>query len=230
MNRYEFMRQLESLLQGISQAEREEALQYYNDYFDDAGTENEQEVLEALGNPARVAENIKRGLYGASEYDEAAYRRTVADNKAMVKYQQGYQAGVEDERKEQSQKKGLDTWVIVLIVIACIFASPVILGLAGALLGAVVSLLAGWFSLIFGLGAAAIVLLVLMLVLAVTGMICAATAPLVGIGLLGAGLICGGLGILFLMLVVAMAGIATPAACKGIAGLWKKIFAKKEAA
>ena len=64
MNRIEFMKQLESLLQNVSQTEREEALQYYNDYFDDAGPENEKEVIEALGNPARVAENIKRDLMG----------------------------------------------------------------------------------------------------------------------------------------------------------------------
>ena len=35
MNRTEFMRQLESLLQNISATEREEALQYYNEYFND---------------------------------------------------------------------------------------------------------------------------------------------------------------------------------------------------
>ena len=62
MNRADFMNQLESLLQGIASGEREEAIQYYNDYFDDAGEENEKEVIEALGNPARVAENIRRDL------------------------------------------------------------------------------------------------------------------------------------------------------------------------
>lgn len=60
MNRTEYMRQLESLLQNISATEREEALQYYNEYFNDAGPENEQNVIEALGNPAKVAENIKK--------------------------------------------------------------------------------------------------------------------------------------------------------------------------
>ena len=47
MNRWEFMRQLEKLLSDISPNEREEALQYYNDYFNDAGMENEQEVMKA---------------------------------------------------------------------------------------------------------------------------------------------------------------------------------------
>lgn len=41
MNRLEFMQQLEALLSDISQGEREEALQYYNDYLNDAGVENE---------------------------------------------------------------------------------------------------------------------------------------------------------------------------------------------
>lgn len=226
MNRNEFMRQLESLLQNISPAEREAALQYYNDYFDDAGAENEQEVLEALGNPARVAENIKKDLYGSSEYGESAYQKAMANNKALVKYQQGYKAGVENEK---SQKKGLDTWVVVLIVILCIFASPVILGLAGTALGALVSLLAGWFSLIVGFGAAALGLLATMLVLGIIGAVCIPGSPIVGLGLVGGGLVCGGLGLLFLMLTVAMAGIATPAICKGIASLCKKLFGKKEA-
>ena len=62
MNRTEYMRQLESLLQIISVTEREEALQYYNEYFNDAGPENEQNVIEALGNPAKVAENIKKDI------------------------------------------------------------------------------------------------------------------------------------------------------------------------
>ena len=45
MNRQEFMKRLEELLQDISENEREEALQYYNDYFDDAGAENEAQII-----------------------------------------------------------------------------------------------------------------------------------------------------------------------------------------
>ena len=48
MNRTDFMNQLESLLQSISSTEREEAMQYYNDYFDDAGAENEQEDRKSV--------------------------------------------------------------------------------------------------------------------------------------------------------------------------------------
>ena len=49
MNRAEFMRRLAELLGDVAPTEREEAIQYYNDYFDDAGTENESGVIASLG-------------------------------------------------------------------------------------------------------------------------------------------------------------------------------------
>ena len=85
MNRNDFMDQLESLLQNISSTEREEALQFYEGYFDDAGKENEQEVIEALGNPARVAENIKRDLLGNGGVEGAA-RKVRACDRVLVEY------------------------------------------------------------------------------------------------------------------------------------------------
>lgn len=70
MNRQEFMNQLEMLLSDISQAERDEALQYYNDYLDDAGIENEESAIRALGSPIQVAANIKEGLKEGNEAGE----------------------------------------------------------------------------------------------------------------------------------------------------------------
>ena len=71
MNRAEFMRQLEHLLRNISESERQEALDYYNSYFDDAGAENESKVIQELGSPGKVAAIIKADLAGsAKEYAE----------------------------------------------------------------------------------------------------------------------------------------------------------------
>ena len=58
MNRQEFLRQLESLLYAIPANERADALAYYNDYFDEAGIENEQSVIQELGSPQKVAQSI----------------------------------------------------------------------------------------------------------------------------------------------------------------------------
>ena len=77
MDRKEFMERLERLLWNISDSEREEALQYYNDYFDDAGVENESRVIEELGGPEQVAQKIKAGCSdAASEYSEQGYEDT----------------------------------------------------------------------------------------------------------------------------------------------------------
>ena len=81
MNRTEYMRELDALLHGISKEEREEAMQYYNDYFDDAGSENEEKVIEELGSPAKLAETIRAGINGNTdeaesygEYGERGYQ------------------------------------------------------------------------------------------------------------------------------------------------------------
>ena len=39
MNRQEFMRRLEQLLEGIPEEEKREAIAYYTSYFEDAGEE-----------------------------------------------------------------------------------------------------------------------------------------------------------------------------------------------
>lgn len=219
MNRTDFMRQLESLLQNISPTEREEALQYYNDYFDDAGEENEQSVIEALGNPAKVAENIKRDLYG-SGYGDNIYQRTPANDRAIVEYRQ-------TPAEKPVEEKKMSSGTIALIVILCVLASPILLGVGSGIIGTLIGIIAAWFALILGFGITAVALLIVMVALIVVGIMCMVASPLAGVVVLGIGLICGGLGILFLMLTVAMAGIATPAVCRGIAKLCRKLFGKK---
>lgn len=76
MNRAEFMKRLSELLYDVSPSEREEAIQYYNDYFDDAGAENEQSVIASLGTPEQVARTIKAGLFdggSAGEFTEKGF-------------------------------------------------------------------------------------------------------------------------------------------------------------
>lgn len=89
MSRWEFMRKLEELLFDISPNEREEALQYYNDYFNDAGKENEQEVIKALGSPEQVAGIVRDGLSGnenLGEFTESGFKNSSAGcSNAIIK-------------------------------------------------------------------------------------------------------------------------------------------------
>lgn len=78
MNRIDFMQKLEERLLDLPAAERQEALQYYEDYLNDAGTENEEEVLAALGTPEKLAASIRDGLNESraeqGEFSENGYR------------------------------------------------------------------------------------------------------------------------------------------------------------
>jgi uncharacterized membrane protein len=62
MNRDEFIIKLQDELQSIPTEERENALKYYREYFDDAGVENEQKVIEELESPEVIARGIKNIL------------------------------------------------------------------------------------------------------------------------------------------------------------------------
>lgn len=76
MNQEKFLKELELLLSDISDVEREEAMEYYRCYFEDAGKENESRVLRELGSPKKVADMIKTGLRDSGEtgvYTETGY-------------------------------------------------------------------------------------------------------------------------------------------------------------
>ena len=82
MTRVEFTNELRALLWDLTVEEREEALQYYNDYFDDAGAENELRVLVDLGSPYDVAKSIKESLNSGEKPEKETACHTEAQNTA----------------------------------------------------------------------------------------------------------------------------------------------------
>lgn len=61
MTRQEYMQQLAALLAAMPEAERRDALDYYEEYFDAAGSEKEAQTIQELGSPRNVAEKIWEG-------------------------------------------------------------------------------------------------------------------------------------------------------------------------
>lgn len=203
MSRAEFMRQLEQLLSDIPQNERAEALNYYEEYFSDAGVENEQKVLMELGSPWQVAQNIRDGLQTELPFGNVY----------------GAQENVyQKENINQKEKESLPAWVIVLLVIGCILGSPLILGFAVAFLG----LFVGLIGVIIGVGATGGTIVVAGIAVLIAGIMNCALFPMAGIALAGAGLVLFAVGILCIMLVVWICGFLLPAICRGIASLFKR--------
>ena len=61
MRKYAYLARLEELLAALPASERQEALNYYEEYFDAAGNEQEEKTAEELGDPAEVARKILEG-------------------------------------------------------------------------------------------------------------------------------------------------------------------------
>ena len=143
MNRMEFMIQLERLLADIPASERQEALEYYNSYFDDAGPENEASVIRELGSPGKVAAIIKADLrennerYG--EYTERGYTDTRMKEDAQMP--QNPREARERGRRGYHPSNKQNTAKVVLLIIAAVIFLPVLADLSDNLFGLLVSIL-----------------------------------------------------------------------------------------
>ncbi len=196
MNRQEFLSQLAQLLEGIPEAERKEALDYYNSYFDDAGPENEAFVIQELGgDPQKAAASLKaefrssraeRRNYG--EYTEQGYR----DNR--IPYD-GQMPRPMPEKEKQAQgprdfhknfSKDSKTVKIIIAIVVLAVTSTIWLGLLGGLIGLIFSLVGTVLSLLASLAAVIIGLLASGMALAFSGVIKCITDP--ALGLLAAGM------------------------------------------
>lgn len=130
MNRQEFMNRLEYLLRGIPASEREDALAYYNDYFDEAGAENEYQVIQELGSPEAVAEKILADLQQETDWSTREKKKMSTSTKILI--------------------------VVLLVltfplwigIVAGLFG--LIVGLLGAIFGIVVGFVGAAFGLIVG--------------------------------------------------------------------------------
>ncbi|WP_027400197.1 DUF1700 domain-containing protein [Anaerovorax odorimutans] len=98
MNRDEFFRQLEQQLRRVPKEEAEDALEFYKQYFDEAGPENESKIIEELGSPVKIVTQLKA---------EVAIKEL-------------------DKEKSPSVKKGISAiWWVILAIFAAPVALPV---------------------------------------------------------------------------------------------------------
>ena len=217
MNRVEFMAELERLLADLPGDERQAAVQYYADYFADAGAENEAEVIRELGSPEKTAESIKADYYGRT-FDESRFEH----KDYMEKYGQqasGQQAegpaGASGEEKKPWTSRGLK---ILLIVLIAIVVWPVSLGLICAVLG----ILAAVVCLFAGLVIAAVCVMIAGGVTAVTGLLMSVAYPPAALMTAGIGLLLFVLGLIATVGTVKLCMIVYPAMLRGFVELCRR--------
>ncbi|NLC20196.1 MAG: DUF1700 domain-containing protein [Clostridiales bacterium] len=238
MSKQEFMKELESLLSDIPLEEREEALRYYDGYFEDAGKEHEDEIIRELGSPAKVARIIKAELLaGAGEgkstgyFTERVYKEAdeLEDKYELVKPdkhagQNGY-AGSNQSGYGQTQPESRNSnrGLLILIAVCTSFIwAPLLLGVAGVLLGIVMTIL----GILFSFGAVGVCLMITGIALCISGLV-QLSIPAIGAAFIGGGLIILGIGMLLTLAFIVVCKKLLPAMIRAIVDLCSKPFKKR---
>lgn len=188
MTAKEYLNTLQKALSVLPEEERENAMRYYQDYFLDAGAENEQKVIAELGDPHTLAAEILRDYGGMTTANVP---------------------------KTQKAHRGWPIWLVVLIGICAVIGGPIagVLGVGGIVL--VLGLIIGVIALLFG-GAVALSALPLALLVGGAALVVFAVLA-IGKGIaafvatLGLGLTVLAVGGLIALLVIKLiTGLSTP--------------------
>ena len=205
MKRMEYMERLEQLLLVLPEEEREEALQYYHDYFEDAGAEKEEEVIRELGTPEEVAAKIRAGFAGESgEYSEQGFED--------VRFHKSHEIVAEAERvdgtweeipekdaefhQNKKQNKNTNIWKVIAIIVLVVFAAPIMVPIGVALLAVVFALIVTVVAVLFGIGVSGFAILLSGIIVIIAGIAKIILAPATGILAAGIGCILLAIGVL----------------------------------
>lgn len=246
MNQKEFMERLEKLLFRISIEEREEALQYYKNYFEDAGQENEAQVISELGSPEKVAATIMADLKSGSreegEFTENGYSDARFEKKesparrerAYKKTDNGYTYYDREQQQSYGENyrgsipprtsRALKIILVILIALVVIpFAWPLLIGCVALVIG----LVCAAFGLFAGLVIGSAALMAAGLIIFIAGLTKLLAALPVALLTSGSGLIIFVLGLIATVVTVKLCIVMYPAMIRGIITICRWPFHRK---
>ena len=195
MTRNEYMEQLKKYLKRLPKEDYDNAIEYFSEYFDEAGAENEQQVIEELGTPQMVASTIclhlepgseKNGEFTESGFQDERFEEKATPaarsprTKAGDTYSYNEPYGEQDyqstyDNRGQGQKPWTSKTLKIILIIAIVLVGapvviPVGIGIVAAILGLVIATVAFFAGLVVasvGIGIAGITVAVLGIVAAV---------------------------------------------------------------
>ena len=218
MTKEQFLFQLEQKLLDIPEDERAEAMEYYRDYFNDAGPENEEQVIAELGSPDKVAASIKEGLRAGRE--DAG---TIGQPPQTRGAAQSYSEASKNRKQTDSRSK----WILIILV--AIFTVPFWIGVVGAIFGVLVAVVATIFGLLVAAVALAAVGIVAGLICFIVGIVRFFTGGLVsGLMTVSAGLLLFAMGCLCTAALIFVLGQVIPWMLRGISNLLHNGFHRRK--
>lgn len=225
MTRKEYMEQLKKYLKRLPKEDYDNAIEYFSEYFDEAGPENEQQVMEELGQPKEAARELLLNLLQESVGDS----KDITEEKTAALPAAGSYYGESSHAHSRTDSRNLSTTgystsagkkrspgKIILLAFLVICASPVSI----ALLFAGLAVLA---AVIFSMAVTGVSAIAGGIVLTGFGMTLIARSLAAACMMVGSGFLMAGAGILV--------GVLTIYICKwcamGIGRLVNRLVRKK---
>lgn len=235
MNRLIFLKELEYLLQDIAEEDKRDAIQYYYDYFDDAGLENEEVVLNELGSPERVAAIIRADLNSElcdnGEFTESGYTdpRFEEPIKPLDKYTEPADSTYYEEAEKTRNLRGLYSgrgrWGKILITLLLVFT---VIPIAVEILGGILGVLSGIIGVVLLPGAIALAGILGGIVIIVIGVGILFGHILGGVVTIGTGILLVGIGFFAMALSVWFYGTLMPKLFYSTSNLFRSIRKRRE--
>lgn len=230
MNRIEFENKLYEELKTVPFVERENALKYYREYFDDAGIENEQKVIEELESPEIIARGIKSDLGLTEEKPQNPDHQNIREtlNISGNNHHHNNNNNTNDNAKNIFTEKmwfgkhPIPVWAVILFSILFI---PVIIPLLSGAFGMAIGGVLGAIGIAIGFIAVSAAILIAGVAVTVAGIsTIVAGAIYNGILLIGIGFTLIGLGVLSLLFAIQFIIVWIPMFIRWIIQLFRNGF------
>lgn len=201
MNRYSYLNELNLLLLDLPEKEREDTLNYFDNYFKNHPDMTEDEMMQVIGSPAENAKRIREKFIadGGNLPDADVFRQT--------------------------EKKTSYSW---LWIILSILTFPIWIPIGAALLAVCITMMILLSIMMLVVGIMTIIIFVGGISVLISGIMKLFVVPIVGITMVGAGMMMLGISILFINLYVVIFGKGIPALVRKISALFKGRRKKKE--
>ena len=207
MTRQEYMEQLKKYLKRLPKEDYENAIEYFSEYFDEAGLQKEQQVMKELVEPKEAARELLLNLLQESVEND----QDIVEEKAAV----------QPEAASGGKKRSPGKIILLAILVLC--ASPVSLALLVGVLAVLLAVVITATAVIFSLGITSIAATAGGIVTVGFGATLVLKSAAAACMMIGGGFLMAGIGIL--------AGVLTIYICKwcanGIGRLVNRFVRKK---
>lgn len=174
MNRSEYIKKLNEFLSDLPDDERAGAISYHEELFDDAGAENEAQVIESLGSPRYVADTILKdsGMLAVrsesvSENNQDSSENTKANNSQNAgnpgdnqDFANQNNAQYNQQYDQNEKSAGSRVGSILLMTLIIILTAGIWIGIMCVLFSLFIGVCAAGIGLIIGFGVGGVTCLV----------------------------------------------------------------------